>query len=565
MSHLVKVLVLGTLVLKMNFALSEGKPSVESPQSHLQPYPQKVLRNEIVNFFPVEGFQINLEAPNSCGGGVAVLTNKKKVQCQFKTAGKHQPKIYVCDDGKKTCFIEKVTLQLDDHRNFLEKLYGFFLGESSHYPNHTKVSPNKKIEGFIHNDLELAQKVARRENKQILVYSTQQYCPPCMLLKEFTLSSEKFKKLSQNLVLVQLDSEIDKYNQIKKEWGIKYTPTLVLVNADLEELGKIVSFISPSAFEHWLREMGMYKGEPLKVVSSRIKKGVAKDVDYERLGKNKFRGSYDEEALELLQKVGNRSESVRQKIDYLKAKKTSGLERLEGAVALNKNHPHFSQVMELLWEVLNSEKLLQKQHQKTVSNLLKSIVENKGKYISRNPGDWDNVFDLMYMKRIYSTYLMKIEQEKLAREQTEEAIALIRSMASTEAQKQGEGLAIYEASLRSNIGELEGSSEIYDKRKKKDPGNFTFEYLKAYNLFERKEFEKALLELKNAEVKAKGKQWIQVKKLELDILIKTKRFAEAEKEIQKQLKNIHLPEDKNARVHGFVSSLRKFQGQLKMM
>lgn len=116
---------------------------------------------------------------------------------------------------------------------------------------------NAQQKGFDLNwqtNFETAKESAKKNNKAILIYFTgSDWSSACKNLNKDFFYTEKFKNLAdKKLILVRVDaprrpnliSELQaSYNsKLSKKYGQKVYPTVVLVNAKGEELGKVESY-----------------------------------------------------------------------------------------------------------------------------------------------------------------------------------------------------------------------------------------------------------------------------------------------------------------------------------
>ena len=116
---------------------------------------------------------------------------------------------------------------------------------------------NAQQKGFDLNwqtNFEVAKEAAEKNNKTILIYFTgSDWSSACTNLNKDFFYTEKFKKIAdEKLILVRVDaprrpnliSELQaSYNsKLSKKYGQKVYPTVVLVNAKGEELGKVESY-----------------------------------------------------------------------------------------------------------------------------------------------------------------------------------------------------------------------------------------------------------------------------------------------------------------------------------
>ena len=117
-------------------------------------------------------------------------------------------------------------------------------------------------------DYDVALAKAKEANRPILLeFTGSTWCPPCQRLKKETTSQPKFLQYAEeNLVLVELDylssgeptnkQFAEKNSNLLQEYAIEGFPTLVLLNADGEEIARNVGFLpgGPEALISWIEE-----------------------------------------------------------------------------------------------------------------------------------------------------------------------------------------------------------------------------------------------------------------------------------------------------------------------
>jgi len=102
-------------------------------------------------------------------------------------------------------------------------------------------------------DYEKALSKAKEENKIILVeFHGSDWCPPCMKLNDEVLKTSAFKSFAdEKLILVDADfprttdlpEKVKAQNEeLAKKFGVRYFPTVVLLDADENVLDKMVGF-----------------------------------------------------------------------------------------------------------------------------------------------------------------------------------------------------------------------------------------------------------------------------------------------------------------------------------
>lgn len=104
-----------------------------------------------------------------------------------------------------------------------------------------------------HTDYDAAVAKAKEENKILLVeFHGSDWCPPCIKLNNEVLSTEAFKTLAdESLVLVNVDfprktslpeAQQEHNNQLAQKFGARYFPTVLLVDTEGKVLDKMVGY-----------------------------------------------------------------------------------------------------------------------------------------------------------------------------------------------------------------------------------------------------------------------------------------------------------------------------------
>ena len=118
----------------------------------------------------------------------------------------------------------------------------------------TLFAQKKGIDLNWQSNFELAKKSAEKNKKAILIFFTgSDWSSACKNLNKDFFYTEKFKKIAEeNLILVRIDSprrpdliselQASYNNKLSKKYDQKVYPTVVLVNAKGEQLGKVESY-----------------------------------------------------------------------------------------------------------------------------------------------------------------------------------------------------------------------------------------------------------------------------------------------------------------------------------
>jgi thioredoxin-related protein len=102
-------------------------------------------------------------------------------------------------------------------------------------------------------DYDAAVAKAKAENKILLVeFHGSDWCPPCIKLNNEVLSTDSFKSLAnESLVLVNADfprktslpeAQQEHNDELARKFGVRYFPTVLLIDAEGKVLDKMVGF-----------------------------------------------------------------------------------------------------------------------------------------------------------------------------------------------------------------------------------------------------------------------------------------------------------------------------------
>ncbi|NIM23986.1 MAG: thioredoxin fold domain-containing protein [Armatimonadetes bacterium] len=113
----------------------------------------------------------------------------------------------------------------------------------------TPISPQEMIQWA--PDLDTALAEARQQGKKVMVDFHKELCRFCKKLDEETFPDPEVVSLvSQNLIAVKID--VTKNSGLAGKYGVHVTPTLVVTDAEGDEIGRILGFMPPEAFQKQL-------------------------------------------------------------------------------------------------------------------------------------------------------------------------------------------------------------------------------------------------------------------------------------------------------------------------
>ncbi|WP_413944086.1 thioredoxin family protein [Bdellovibrio sp. HCB-162] len=196
------------------------------------------------------GFHFNKEAPASLmvAGQESTPVKKEEKELIFdlsKAEGKSfQVSFYVCDDKKTVCEEHKYDYMLKSGK--LLAGAGSAVASASVQASQEKSVKSDKVHmnshGFIENNIEAALKKADKEKKLVLVDYGAPWCPACVRLETEVFGTKEFKGATKKLVKVALNSDLAANKAFGDKYQIKALPTLLILNAQGEELYRSLDF-----------------------------------------------------------------------------------------------------------------------------------------------------------------------------------------------------------------------------------------------------------------------------------------------------------------------------------
>jgi thioredoxin-like negative regulator of GroEL len=199
------------------------------------------------------GFHFNDKAPNTLlvdgKEQPLVSLNKQLVEFQLpSTWGHGKASLYVCDDAITYCETHSVEIK----------------GEASASgpgPSQEKSSLLSKTSkpakfGFIQDDFAKALSLARAQKKLVLVDFSARWCPGCVRYEKEVFSSPRFSKITKNVVKLKMDVDsFENFAQVEK-WNIQGIPTLILMNAEEQEITRVIDYQSLESLDGFLKSAG---------------------------------------------------------------------------------------------------------------------------------------------------------------------------------------------------------------------------------------------------------------------------------------------------------------------
>lgn len=240
-----------------------------------------------------EGYHFNDKAPNLIQWQTEKikphLLEKRKIEFNLPSAPieSAQAMVYVCDDAITFCETHKVPL-----------------GSSASV---TPVAAEPKIgpktnnaHGFLGN-YQQALKIAKEKNQLLLLDFSAQWCPGCVRYEKEIFPLNEFGQLTKDFVRVKVDVDEFVNFPVSEKYNIKGIPTLVLINADEQEINRLVDFYEMPKLKSFIEETKS-NATPLEVLMK--KNDPALNL---QIGQRLYAAGRNKESLSYLEKIEPRS------------------------------------------------------------------------------------------------------------------------------------------------------------------------------------------------------------------------------------------------------------------
>lgn len=240
-----------------------------------------------------EGYHFNEKAPNT------VTVDDKSIKPTRMTARETafaglpekyttaKAALYICDDAVTFCETQFVDLKGKSTKSS---------GNSSGPKNRGKVNKH----GFIEDDFNKALLEARKKNQPLLVDFSARWCPGCLRLEKEMFPTKEFKALTKDFVKVKIDTDRFENGVVSEKYGVRAIPTLLVINAEQEEIDRVVDFQPIEVLEPFFKEISA-NPTTLKELTTKAESGDQKIVL--QLGKRLLAAGRAEASLNYLGKI----------------------------------------------------------------------------------------------------------------------------------------------------------------------------------------------------------------------------------------------------------------------
>ncbi len=579
---LAAVLTLSTL------AFAESEPDIKNLQFSIRKLDS--LQGLAVQLTPPAGHHFNMEAPtkltlklDSTSKEEALKADIDKAPAAIKASWNKKTKtceitaqVYLCDDQNKYCVPLK--------KNFLcEKLtYDDVKSTNNDEPTGANAKAAAKTEKksaetdidkiFILNDSAKAFSQAKTEKKLVLIDFFGIWCPPCNILDESVFNTPQFQKFSKDYVFLKLDADASISWEFKTKYNVKGYPTVMLVNADADEISRVVGSRKPKAF---LQEMkNALKLKSVSLTERRKKADSQKDPESAfQVAELAFGQEDYSQAMKYFligQKKGTLNEERKQKmlstqIALLEDSKDTATQK-NFAALLESSLEIYPYGVEALERADKLTKVAEELKDDSMKNRALNAQFKNVEYLLKNPKLYADaeITDADLYTTLADVYDNLKDEAKTKESYTKAYEAYtrqIKDLKLDEAKERGNNLERIYALYKS--GKADEANVMYESMQKQYPEEFTFYYSHAKVLNEQGKIELALGKAEQALKFSYGDNQLRVVKLVADLRSKSGKKKEALSLLDETIKNFKAPDDTKVRTHNYLAKLKELRVKIQ--
>jgi thiol-disulfide isomerase/thioredoxin len=522
----------------------------DAAPSLLASRPESALVDEVIELRPAGGHHFNVEAPQKCGGEKALEVLPRRFRCQLTKPGVNAVLVSVCDDALTYCRQESFDVKVAGAPKAAQKASPIKAA-----PKGGKGAP----EGFIDNEPARARALARREGRLLFIDFYGIWCPPCNQLEEEAYPDPVFRAAAADFVRVGLDADAQSSFDWKAHFKVGGYPTLIVADANLNELGRVVGSRSGPALAKFLDDVKAFKDEPVETAAALVAKGGPQATELRRLRVAHWhveRGEFD--AVEsLLAGISNayaRRELLlaRRERARLQDDAAAHLAATKALIADFPRDPAFADWVDDLGSV-----------DKAAAAALLPAVRDSVALWSTNSALGESEYapaDLLSNEADLMDELGSTEEAKGLWSKTADAYAaeaLKSPLAVPRAANFGRGDALLKAGRKAE------AKALYESLVKAYPEEFTFNYDYASQLKDGGDAAAAYPYAAKAERTAYGDNWLRAVRLKAEIELKLGKSAEAARTLDEALAEIVPPKSPAVRTYRYVSALRALRLEIE--
>ena len=219
--------------------------------------------------------------------------------------------LYICDDAVTFCALQKIELltpkgQVTSTANLAPARPSAAPHLTS--PESKSPAPSARGEfdrnGFIENDFAGAISLAKKQGKLILADFSARWCPGCVRYETETFSTPGFKKQSAPYIKLKLDADRFSNSVHSAKFKITSIPTLLVFNADQEEISRLVDYQAPEVVSRFFESIQQDPAPIARVVAQADTKPPTQDPGaLLKLGRRRLSAGRAGEAIPFLTQI----------------------------------------------------------------------------------------------------------------------------------------------------------------------------------------------------------------------------------------------------------------------
>jgi len=527
-------------------------PAFESINTELlASLPDQILANEQLVLKPAEKHHFEMKAPQECAGFPFQLKTPRVMRCQVTEPGVYKIEVSVCDDAKTYCKFVKFQTKVDKPKGYVDGAGG----ERKEVLQPPKYE-HPELPGFLMNEPDKALANARDGGKLLFIDFYGIWCPPCNMLEEYVYKKKTFLDQTKGMVRIMMDADSDLSWEWKGHFKVRGYPTVVIANAKLEEIDRLVGYVPVGQVLKWVREAEKQREIPIASLRAKYE---GKKIDgapaavRKRLGMWRYhRGEYDQ-AIAWLK---DHSDAEARKTGFAAVRRKARREGddaagLEALRALVREFPKAVEYPGWVEDLLDKDmdKALGLKH---LSSAFASIAR-----WAKSPKLEETGYALVDLQWQKATLREASGDEKGAKVAYLETAELYKKMAERSDLKVARGASLEQAYSLHKAGENERAKKLYEKLAEVYKDEFTFNYDYAYILNELEEYEKAYRYVRLAETNSYGDNWLRSVHLKAKLELKLGKKGQARASLKQALREAVVPRSTAVRTHAYIARLRK--------
>lgn len=487
-----------------------------------------------------------------------------------------QIEMYICDKAKTYCVPKTKTLTCDSLKKMkeikgiptaeLDSSAGGLTADTSF--GDKKARAHQAL--FIHNNVDEAFALAKKENKPLLIDVYGVWCPPCNVLDETVFNQPEFKKEAQGFVLLKVDADLKSAWEIKSRYGIKYLPTVIYATPDQEEISRFVGAESLPVILQNMKEVK--KNKTLSLIKKIEKVNATQDpvfalevAEYYQLQENRS------EALRfytIASKSKNFSDESKDKWNWLalslaienskEDKKDSYFDVVLTSYQLNPLAQTAPEKLAYLKEI--ASKKTEAQDNSYAQKLSEAVISGTAEVLKKNNFNKQKISksDVYFMRaEAYEILKNEEEQKKNFSLMAQSLQDLINEKKLDVKSSRGYSLDRLYALYKS--GQYKEAYELYEKFQTAFPDDFTFFYGHARALKSEKKLEEAIAKARVAYDKSYGDNRLRVAYFLGETLKEVKQTKEAITLIDDAIQKTEVPHNEDLSTFKLVARLKKLK------